>query len=283
VGTLLRVPSVVHVAGGELAALADIGYGGCLSWRGRIRELAVLRAATHVTCASQPIMDLIAQRGVDAQRVPLGVDIRAWPVRRPQRRRHEDGPRLVHVASLNEVKDQATLLRAARRLADAGRDFQLDIIGEDTLGGRVQALAADLNLDRYTRFHGFLTQRALRPIVEAADVALLSSRHEAGPVALLEAAIAGVPTVGTAVGHVAEWSPDAALAVPCCDHTALAAAVARLLDDEELRLRLANEAQRRAMAEHADHAARAFDEIYRRLGARPPTRSRNRTREERSA
>ena len=50
-----------------------------------------------------------------------------------------------------------------------------------------------------------------------AHVSVISSRHEAGPVVALEAAAVGVPTVGTAVGHIAEWAPDAALAVPVGD------------------------------------------------------------------
>jgi glycosyltransferase involved in cell wall biosynthesis len=264
-GTLLGVPSVVHVAGGELAALADIGYGGCLTWRGRARERAVLRRATIVTCASRPIMDLVAAHGVAARRVPLGADTRLWPLRRPARRRPADRARLVHVASLNAVKDQATLLHAMRRLEDEGRDFGLDVVGEDTLGGRIQALAERQGLGARVRFHGFLTQRALRPIVEAAHVAVVSSRHEAGPLVLLEAALAGVPTVGTAVGHLAEWSPRAALAVPCRDAAALAAALGSVLDDEDLRIRLADEAQRRASLEHVDHTARTYDDIYRSL------------------
>lgn len=265
---MLRLPSVVHVAGGELVALDDIGYGGCRSWRGRVLALAVLRKATLVTCASAPMVELIAARGVAATRLPLGVDLRCWPPRLPARRQTGEPARLVHVASLNLVKDQSTLLRALQLLADAGRDFHLDVVGEDTLGGRIQALAAELELERRVTFHGFLTQRALRPIVEAAHVAVISSRHEAGPLALLEAAVAGVPTVGTAVGHLAEWSPQAALAVPCGDPTALAGALAAVLDDEELRLRLANAALRRAQREDADATARAFDEAYRRLERR---------------
>jgi glycosyltransferase involved in cell wall biosynthesis len=268
VGAFLRVPSVVHVAGGELAALRDIGYGGCCTWRGRIRERAVLHAATVVTCASQPIADLIAARGVAAQRLPLGVDLSRWPVRPLVRRPVDEPARLVHVASLNAVKDQPTLLRALQRLADAGREFHVDIVGEDTLGGRIQALAEDLSLSPRIHFHGFLTQGALRPIVEAAHVAVISSRHEAGPLVLLEAALAGVPTVGTAVGHLAEWSPHAALAVPCRDPAALAGAIATLLDDEELRLRLAAAAQRNAARHDVEYTARAFDEIYRRVALR---------------
>jgi glycosyltransferase involved in cell wall biosynthesis len=108
-------------------------------------------------------------------------------------------------------------------------------------------------------------QRELRPIVERAHVAVISSRHEAGPIVVLEAATLGVPTVGTAVGHLAEWSGRAALAVPCQDPSALAAALASVIDDEDLRLRLGTEAQRLAGREDADSTARAFEDIYRRL------------------
>jgi glycosyltransferase involved in cell wall biosynthesis len=85
---------------------------------------------------------------------------------------------------------------------------------------------------------------------------------------LLEAAIAGVPTVGTAVGHLAEWSPHAALAVPCRDPVALADAIATLLDNEELRLSVAAAALARAARDDADQTARAFNELYRRLASR---------------
>ena len=110
------------------------------------------------------------------------------------------------------------------------------------MGAEIQALAVELGVARHIRFHGFLTQRELRPIVEAAHVGVISSRHEAGPLVVLEAAAVGVPTVGTAVGHIAEWSPRAALAVPCQDPAALAAALESVLEDEDLRMRLANEA-----------------------------------------
>jgi glycosyltransferase involved in cell wall biosynthesis len=264
-GTLLRVPSIVHVAGGELVALDDIGYGGFRSLRGRLLQRAVLRRATHVTAASEPIRALVARHGVQAVRVPLGVDLERWPIKPPVRRQPNEQPRLVHIASLNRVKDQGTLLRAVRVLVDRGLDFRLDVVGEDTLGGRIQALAAAFGVAQRIRFHGFLAQGALRPIVEAAHLAVVSSRHEAGPLVALEAAAAGVPTVGTAVGHIADWSPAAAVAVPCQDPGALAAALEAVLEDEDLRLRLAHEAQRHAKRDDAQHTAREFGALYARL------------------
>lgn len=263
-GRWLHRPSVVHVAGGEPVALRAIGYGGRLTWQGRLREALVMRGAQAVTAASTPLVDALRALGWPALRVPLGVDLTAWPPRAPRRR--GPGPaRLLHVASLNRVKDPATLLRALAALVKLGVDFRLDIVGEDTLRGEVQGLASKLELERRVRFLGFKTQRALRPIVESADLLVMSSLHEAGPLVLLEAAVVGVPAVGTAVGHFAEWAPAAASAVPVADPDALARAIRMLLADEALRLRIARAAQRRAVREDADCTARTFEALYRRV------------------
>lgn len=258
----LGLPSAVHVAGGELVALPQIGYGGRLRWSGRRREAWVLRHASAVSAASAPMLARLAELGVAARRLPLGVDLQRWPVQPPRPRTPGQALRLIQVASLNAVKDPATLLRAAARLADVGLDFELDLVGEDRLDGQVQALAERLGLAPRTRFHGFLTQSQLRPLLARADLHLVSSLHEAGPLVLLEAAVLGVPSVGTAVGHLSEWAPQAALTAPPGDAAALAAAIRRLADDEALRLRIAAAAQRRALAEDADHMAALFERLH---------------------
>jgi glycosyltransferase involved in cell wall biosynthesis len=263
---ILHLPSVIHVAGGELVGLAEIGYGGRLTWKGRVREAAVLRSATVVTAASAAMIEALAQIGIAAKRLPLGVDLRAWPPRDPLRRDLGKPARLIHVASLNRVKDQPTLLRALAALP-AGLEFEMDIVGDDTLQGEIQALAVRLGLSARLRFHGFLTQRQLRPLVEQAHLMMISSLHEAGPLAVLEAGVVGVATVGTAVGHIAEWAPQAAAAVPVGDSAALARATAELLGDEYLRLRIAREALCRATREDADYTARGFQAIYASLAA----------------
>ena len=257
----MRLPCLVHVAGGELVALHEIEYGGRRKWKGRLREAWVLRGADAITAASTPIIDSLQVLNLKAQRVPLGVDLQAWPPLAPRVRRAKRA-QLIHVASLNRVKDQPTLLHALAALVETGVEFQMDIVGVDTLQGEMQRLARQLGLEHHVRFHGFKTQRELRPMMECADLLVMSSLHEAGPLVLLEAAAAGVPAVGTAVGHFVEWSPSAALAVPVKDWNALANAIRQVLADEGLRLRLAREAQRRAMLEDADYTVRAFQALY---------------------
>jgi glycosyltransferase involved in cell wall biosynthesis len=264
-GKALRIPSLVHVAGGELASIPEIAYGGARTWRGRLRESIILQRVSAVTAASAPTIAILAEHAVAAQRIPLGVDLAVWPPRDPVHRDLNRPARLIHVASLNRVKDQTMLLRALAALMKSGASFLMDIAGEDILNGEMQALSEQLGLSGRVKFHGFLTQRQLRPLVESADLMLLSSRHETGPLAVLEAAVAGVPTVGTRVGHIAEWAPEAAIAVPIGDWAGLAAAVRRLLEDEELRLSIAREALKRAIVEDADNTAERFRALYARL------------------
>jgi len=260
----LGLRSAVHVAGGELVAVHDIGYGGRQGWRGRLREAWVLRGADALTAASRPVLDQLAALGRRGQRLPLGVDLQAWPPREPRRREAGGRLRLVQVASLNRVKDQACLLRALALVPTA----ELDLIGEDTLGGEMQAMAARLGVAERVRFHGFKTQAELQPLLARAHLHVISSRHEAGPLAVLEAAVLGVPSVGTAVGHLAEWAPHAALVVEPGDAAGLSTLIARLERDEALRLQLACEAQRRALAEDADFSAAQFEQLHAELAGR---------------
>lgn len=264
-GRLLRRPILLHLGGGELVSLPDIAYGAQQTRRGRLWTRLALHGSTRVTAASGPMLDAAARLGVHADEVPLGVDLTQWPVRAPRARSRDRPARLVQVAGINRVKDQHTLVAAVADLASAGVSFTLDLVGVDTLGGEIQERSRTLGVAGQITFHGFLVQRRLRPLVESADLFLLSSRHEAGPVAVLEAAIAGVPTVGTAVGHVRDWAPEAAVAVPVDDHRALARAVQELLEDEPRRLRVATAAQGRAMARDADWTARRVEEIYHEL------------------
>jgi glycosyltransferase involved in cell wall biosynthesis len=259
---MLDVPLLVHLTGGELVSLPDIGYGQMRQLRWRILNRWILNQARVITVTSQPIAALAARAGFRTQRVPLGVDVADWPPRSPVPRDASATARLIQVASLNRVKDHATTLEALRILRASGLDVVLDLVGEDTLRGAIGRLAERLGIAGSVRFHGFLTQRALRPLFEAAHVHVVSSLHEAGPAAALEAALIGVPTVGTQVGHLAEWQDEASLTARPRDAAGIARHITSLLTDEPLRLRMAQVAQARALAEDAAHTCACFEALY---------------------
>jgi len=265
-GRRLHVPSVVTFDSGEFVALPEVGSGYGLQIRARHR-LAVsvaARLAGRVTVCSRYQERLARAHRVEATVVPIGVDTGRFPPP-PDR---TDGPpwHLLHVASQNPVKDQTTLLQAVRLLVSRPLDVHLDLVGEDTLGGAMASLAERLDLATRITFHGFQPTDALAAMYQRAHLFVLSSRHEAANVAVLEAAASGLPTVGTFVGYLADWSPDRAIAVPPADSTALANAIARLLADAPARRTLAAAAREWTVAHDADWTARRFEELYGELG-----------------
>ena len=253
-----RAPLVASLGGGELVALGDLEYGSQLLLRERLKVRWTLSRAARVTVASGPMEELARRHGVSPDVVPLGVAPEFFESRTPA----AGPPRVLHVGSLNRIKDQATLLRAFRRVADAVPEARLDVVGEDILGGAVQAECAALGLTSHVTFHGFLPSSATRAFFRRADVFALSSRHEAGPLVVLEAAAAGVPTVGTAVGHVRDLAPDRAVAVAVGDDGALAGGILSLLSDERRRTRMGAAARSWAREHDADATAAAFERVY---------------------
>ena len=264
-GRVLRIPVLLRLTGGDLASLPEAAYGQRASWRGRLWLRAAVAGASHITVPSSAMQSAARELGILAERLPWGVATDQWPPRRPRPRGPGMPARLLHVGTLNRVKDQTTLLYAAKRLQSEGIAFRLDIAGADLLDGEIQRLADTLDLSRQVRFHGFVPHSRLRPMMENADLLLVSSLHEADPIVCLEAAVAGVPTVGTAVGHLKTWMPDAARVAPPKDSRALAAQVAALLDDDSLRLSIASAAQEHALREDADWSAHRVLELYKTL------------------
>ena len=266
-GRRFRIPSIVTFDSGEFISLPEIGYGNQLTFRHRRAVAATLSLATRSTVCSHYQERLALAHGASPQVVPIGVDRRLF---HPPADRRSSGPpwRLLHVASLNLVKDQPTLIEALRQLADRGAAVHLDIVGEDTLDGSTQALARRAGVDHLVTFHGFLPTDVLVPLYQRAHLLVVSSRHEAANVAVMEAAACGVPAAGTRVGHVADWAPDRAVAVPPGNGSALAEAIADLLADGDLRDRIAAAARAWTLAHDADWTADTFESIYQEAGLR---------------
>jgi glycosyltransferase involved in cell wall biosynthesis len=220
-GRLLRVPTLVSLAGGELVALPDIGYGDQRSRWERLKIGAALRLASAISVGSA-YLGRIAERHVRLRsilRLPLGVDTDLF--------RPADGlstePRLLHVGTLTPVKDQRTLLTAFAELRRRQPAVTLDVVGDGPMRAELARVAHDLGISEGVRFLGERDHAQLVPLYQAARGFVLSSRHEAQCMVALEAASCGVPVVGTCVGVVPELAPRATVKV--ADARALADAL----------------------------------------------------------
>lgn len=183
------VPLLVHTKHGRNQTLTP---------KGRLFE----RVASRLTDAIVPVSEDAAEvartmDGVPAKRVHVirnGISMHEPVVARAPNRRW----RVVHVARLNKVKDQATLLRAARLVADREPLFRLDIVGDGEEREVLERLAQELNLGAVVRFHG--SQNNVWPFLAEAELFVLSSLSEGIALTLLEAMAAALPVVATDVG-----------------------------------------------------------------------------------
>lgn len=264
-GRILRVAVMVSIGGGELVWLPDIAYGGQGGVLRRTKFPLIVRMADAVSAGSQYSLEPLARIRKDALWLPWGVDWRMFDG--PAERTPGPPWRLLHVASLTRVKDQGTLLRAIRLVRNQV-PVELDCIGEDTLGGSVHRLAVDLDLASSVKFHGFKPIDEVAPFYHRAHLYVHSSVFESMAAVVLEAAAAGLPTVGTAVGLVAEMAPEAALAVPVRNPEALARGILDLLVNEQKRSALGRAAQHFARKYDADWTAGQCEAIYAALGER---------------
>ena len=261
-GRLLGVPLLVYLGSTELVRFADI-QSTRSSLRGRMMLRIATSLATRVVTPSAQMIELAGKLGISATRAPLGAALDQWPLAPPRRRNPSAVARLLHVAAIVPIKDHGLLVETAAVLKARGVRFEIDAIGEDVAGdGAMRRRAEALGLGERLHFRGFLPHHELRPYFERADLLLVTSRHEADPLVAIEAAIAGVPTAGTKVGHLAEWAPLAARVASPRDSAGLAEAIIDLLADEGARMAVALRAQEWALADHADITTRRYRQIY---------------------
>lgn len=155
----------------------------------------------------------------------------------------DDGTvRITMVARFFPQKDHDGLLRAAATIR-ARHPWTLTLVGDGPRLGAVRALARELGVDQHVRFAG--ARDDVGEIMRATDIAVLWSRYEGLPLAVLEACRAGVPWVATDLPGTRAILGSSHAGILAADETGLADALVALIDDEALRSRMGAEGRRR--------------------------------------
>lgn len=146
--------------------------------------------------------------------------------------------RVLFVGALRAWKRVDDLIEAVSLLRRAGRNVELELVGDGELREPLVAQAAQRGLQDYVHFRGTATLGPqLNAWYNAADIFALPSLSEGSPRVIAEALGHSLPIVATPVGNIAESLGDGArgVLVPIKDPPALAAGIARLIDDAEFR------------------------------------------------
>ena len=142
---------------------------------------------------------------------------------------------IICVARLSPVKRIDVLLEALAFLVEMGKNWTCTIVGGGPLESELVKKAQSLGLASRVRFTGHVEN--VRPYMEAADLAVLSSDKEGLPLSLVEAMACGLPCVVTDVGGNREVVQHGitGLVVEAGSPKQLADAIAYLLDNSEER------------------------------------------------
>ena len=274
-----NLPNVVcgltwRVTGASLDVWTQNDVLGSTRLGRRLFRRALHAAPLVVTAASHGRDWLVEQFGVDPGRVQLiRGNVELAPARegrdtwRARLGLEPDDLAVCMLAHFHTGKDHETLLHAWRLVADApapgGRRPVLLLAGRDAgTESKVKALAFDLDLHEYVRFPGEVSD--VHGLLDASDLAVLSSRSEMLPHALLEPMAVGLAVAGTDVPGIREamGEPGEAYLAPPGDARALAEKILLLARDPELRARVGS-----ANAEviRSRQSAEATSSVYARM------------------
>jgi glycosyltransferase involved in cell wall biosynthesis len=174
-------------------------------------------------------------------------------------------PRVLCVGRLVQEKGHAVLLQATAQLAREGHELEVALVGSGPLRDQLEGLARRLGIGDRVDFAGALGYEQVRQRYAMATLFCSPSFAEGLPVVLMEAMASGRAVIATAIAGVRELVHDeqTGLLVTPGRPDELAAAIARLLEDPDLRKRLSRAGRRRVASEFdVDRSAQLLRELF---------------------
>jgi len=229
---------------------------------------AVWRGAEVVVakCEGEAAMIRAVDPGVRIELVPNGVDLASFPPAAPI---PDHGPLcLLCVARLIERKGQHHLIEAVKRLADAGVEVTLELIGTGDALAANRAQVQALGISDRVHLAGYVPREEIADRYAAAHVFVLASYNEGMSVATLEAMAAALPIVVTRTGGTADLVAEGVngLTFAWGDVETLVAHLRRLADDRSLARRMGVASRERAARFSWDTAGARYLEMFARFG-----------------
>jgi glycosyltransferase involved in cell wall biosynthesis len=184
-----------------------------------------------------------------------------------------DAPVIGIVCELRAQKALEVLFEAAVRVRAEFPALKVLVAGDGPAREHVEGERRRLGLEETVLLLGI--RRDVPDLLDAIDVAVLSSDYEGSPLSIMEYMAAGKPIVSTRVGGIPELVEDGreALLVEPRDPEAFAAAVTRLLRDPAEAKRLGDAARERQRRELSlDAMVRRIEGLYEELWLASPRR-----------
>ena len=218
----------------------------------------IQQLATWTLVNSEAIReDLIARDNMDPRRIPVvynGVDSETFAPRMSEREQlfpevPASDKLIIMVANMHlAVKGHSDLIAAAKIVCERNPEARFLLVGDGEMRTVFEDQVRSTQLEKSILFLG--NRSDIPSLLSCCDIAVLASTSEGLPNAILEYMAAGLPTVATTVGGIPEIIEHerSGLLIPPRDPAALAEAILRLLNDDNIRSRLARGGRERVLA-----------------------------------
>ena len=152
-----------------------------------------------------------------------------------------EAPYFLYVGRLEKKKNTATLVEAFAlfRESHPALKIKLLLVGDAGYGyDEVKYVIQEFNLNNQVYLPGWVNEEDLPYIFRAASAFIFPSRHEGFGIPILQALACGVPTAVSDLPVLREIASDAVLYFNQNDKQSIADALARIVNDQQLRQEL---------------------------------------------
>ena len=215
--------------------------------KGLLKKLSVytFKNVDQIIAVSNALKNRISDFGISTNKIkviPNAVNIIDFPVGF----KDTNDFKILFVGRLVPEKGLKYLIEAMKEVIKEIPRATLTIVGDGPLRKELEKLVEELSIQDKIRFEGMKTHSEIPKYMQGADLFVLPSLSEGLPLVLLEAMAVGKPVVTTKVGGILDVVIDGetGVIVPPRDSKALIIAITYLLENDEKRMKMSENARR---------------------------------------
>ena len=167
----------------------------------------------------------------------------------------ESGKRILCLANLRDQKNHFFLLEVAEKLKKSNPDWTFHLVGkdfEDEYSKQIKTLILNKSLENNVFIYG--SKNDVKNIVDQSDIAILTSKSEGLPLALIEYGLFKKPVVSTKVGEIPLIVKDNVngFIVNVADVDLFYQKLLKYISEEDLRVKMGNSFYQTIIENHSE-------------------------------